>query len=177
MSAVISTVKLNNIRISWKKTSDVRFCRTLLNLNSSNSYWNRPQQRQYSFQNTIDSLVRTQTGIFKSLSESPPVEYTQKFLLYVHDSTGLPWWATIVCTTVCMRTALMLPVAVYQYYILAKLENLKLEMPAIVEEMKKEMAIAIKMYKWDERTAKITFNRSVSLWSISVYLFHLFIYR
>lgn len=123
---------------------------------------NSPQNRHFSVQSSIESLAKTQTGIFKTLSESTPVEYMQKFLIAFHDTSGLPWWATIICTAVLLRTTVTLPLAVYQYYILAKLENLRLEMPAIVEELKKETAMAIKLYNWDEKMARITFNRSVS---------------
>lgn len=120
------------------------------------------QKRNFSFQNTVESIAKTQTGIFKSLSESTPVEYIQKFLLSFHDTSGLPWWATIVCTTILLRSCVTLPLAVYQNYILAKLENLKLEMPEIAKELRKETAVAIKLYKWDEKKAKLVYNRSVS---------------
>lgn len=119
------------------------------------------QQREFSIQETVESLVKTQTGIFKFLSESTIVGYSQNFLLYLHENSGLPWWATIITSTILLRTTITLPVAIYQQYILAKLENIKLEMPNIAKEVKKEIAIAIKMYNWDERTARVTFNRSV----------------
>lgn len=128
---------------------------TLIKSNSS-------QRRDFSLQSTIDSIAKTQTGVFKTISESTPVEYLQKLLLTLHDTTGLPWWASIVCTTVLLRTCVTLPLAIYQQYILAKLENLKLEMPDIVKELKRETAMAVKMYNWDERMARITYNRSVS---------------
>lgn len=118
-------------------------------------------KRLFSVKSSLESVASTQSGIFRTLSESTPVEYVQKFLLYVHDTTGLPWWASIVCSTIFLRSTITLPLAVHQAYILAKLENIKLEMPKIVEELKKETALAIRLYKWDERTAKITYNRSV----------------
>ncbi|CAH0547624.1 unnamed protein product [Brassicogethes aeneus] len=118
-------------------------------------------KRHFSLQSTVESVVRTQSGIFKAISESAPVECIQKSLVTIHDTSGLPWWATIVCTTILFRTSVTLPLAIYQNYIMAKLENLKLEMPLIVEELKRETAMAIKMYKWDEKMAKITYNRSI----------------
>lgn len=161
MCTIFSNNQLGHIiRISRRGFSNFRYYKPLLLINSSDLLSNKCH-RQFSVQTTVESLVKTQSGLFKWLSESTPVEYAQNFLLSVHDSTGLPWWGSIICTTVLLRTTVTLPLAVYQYYILAKLENIKLEMPAIAEEMKKEMAIAIKMYKWDERTAKLTYNRSV----------------
>lgn len=161
MCTIFSNYKLGHIvRISRNNLSYFKHYRPLLIINSSNHLSNN-YQRQFSIQNTVESLVQSQTGFFKWLSESTLVEYTQNFVLSVHDITGLPWWATIICTTVLLRTTVTLPLAVYQYYILAKLENIKLEMPEIAKEMKKEMAVAIKMYKWDEKMAKLTYSRSV----------------
>ncbi|CAG9864458.1 unnamed protein product [Phyllotreta striolata] len=121
----------------------------------------RIQKRTFSLQNTIESIAKTQTGIFKSISESTPVEYCQNVLVTVHDYSGLPWWATIICTTVLARGFVTLPLAIYQNYILAKLENLKLEMPAIANELRKETSMAVKLYKWDEKQARAVFNRSI----------------
>lgn len=136
-----------------------RHKRSLLFINSS--LLSENYQRQFSFHTSVESLLKTQTGIFKWLSECTLVEYSQNFLLSVHEYSGLPWWASIICTTILLRTTVTLPLAVYQHYILAKLEKIKLELPIIAEEMKKEMAVAIRLYNWDEKTAKITYNRSV----------------
>ncbi|RZC35292.1 60KD IMP domain containing protein [Asbolus verrucosus] len=121
----------------------------------------RGQQRHFSLQSTVDSVTKTQTGIFRALSESTPVEYCQKFLLTIHDTTGLPWWASIVCTTVLLRGCVTVPLAIYQNYILARLEHIKLEMDDIAKELKKETAVAVKIYNWDERTARIMYKLSI----------------
>lgn len=146
------------------------------NNNNSCSQCASLQIRHFSLQSTIESIIKTQVGFFKSLSESTPVEYFQKFLLTVHDSTGLPWWATIVCTTVALRTCITLPLSIYQNYILAKYENLHLEMPDIVKELKYETAIAVKMFNWDERTARMHYNRSVSCNNFLNYCLCLFLF-
>ncbi|PNF30632.1 Mitochondrial inner membrane protein COX18 [Cryptotermes secundus] len=100
--------------------------------------------------------------VFLWLSESPPVAYAQDFLLFIHNSSGLPWWTTIILTTVFLRTAVTLPLAFYQNYILAKVENLHLlEMPEIVKELKKETAIAMKQFNWTENQARRMYNRSL----------------
>lgn len=149
------------------KRERYRLCSFILNRPNSNSriinqfYVNSSEKRHFSLQSTIDSISRTQTGIFKTLSESTPVEYCQKFLLHIHDTTGLPWWATIICTTIMMRGCVTVPLAIYQNYIMAKLEFVKLEMDSIAKELTKETSIAVKMYNWDEKTARITFKRSV----------------
>lgn len=63
--------------------------------------------RQFSYQETV-------AGIWKSISDSKPVAYLQDGLVFLHDTTGLPWWATIVVSTVLLRTIITLPFAVYQ---------------------------------------------------------------
>lgn len=61
------------------------------------------QRRNFSFQTSVQSFAASQSGIFKTISESTPVEYCQKFLLCVHDFTGLPWWASIILSTFLIR--------------------------------------------------------------------------
>ncbi|KAJ9578456.1 hypothetical protein L9F63_005326 [Diploptera punctata] len=70
--------------------------------------------------------------------------------------------ATIILTTVFVRSVITLPLAVYQNYILAKVENLQLvEMPEIVKELKRETAIAMKQFNWTEKEARMIYNRSL----------------
>lgn len=102
------------------------------------------------------------TRVFLWMSESTPVSYAQEFLLFIHSSSGLPWWTTVILTTVFVRTVVTLPLAIYQNYILAKVENLQLvEMPEIIKELKRETAAAIKKFNWTEKEARIVYNRSV----------------
>lgn len=49
-----------------------------------------------------------------------------------------------------------------QHTIYAKLENLKPEMQTVLKELKKETDRAVVMYRWDAKTAKSAFHRSVS---------------
>jgi membrane protein insertase Oxa1/YidC/SpoIIIJ len=61
-----------------------------------------------------EETIGVWTRVFMWLSESAPVGYAEDFLLFVHNSTGIPWWTTIVLTTVFLRTVVTLPLAVYQ---------------------------------------------------------------
>lgn len=136
----------------------------LLKTNNNKSDYNvHKGARPFSLQSSIQSLIQTQTGIFKSMSESAPVDFFKTCLVTLHDTSGMPWWATIICTTVALRTIITLPLAIYQNYILAKFENLHLEMPDIIKELKKETGIAIKMFNWDERTAKLHYKHAVCI--------------
>lgn len=97
----------------------------------------------------------------QSVSASPPVLAVQEGLVTLHDVTGLPWWATILVSTVAARGLITLPLGLYQNYILAKFENLRPEMDAVVVDIKKEMGAAVRKYQWDEKRAKRVFTKAV----------------
>lgn len=110
---------------------------------------------------STEGFLKWQEQTYQSISNSTPVHFIQDGLLYVHDITGLPWWATIVATTIVIRTGMTLPLTVYQNYILAKVENISLELKDMVNELKKETAIAKKAYNLTDKQATILFKRSL----------------
>lgn len=59
-------------------------------------------------------------GWYEALAASAPVHGAEELLLAAHGVTGLPWWGSILFTTVALRGAVTLPLAAYQHYILAK---------------------------------------------------------
>lgn len=133
------------------------------NVNITSYNVQHTNSRNLNVQATIENIVKTQTGIFKGISESIPVSYCQDFIVKVHAITGLPWWASIIFTTIVLRSSITLPLAIYQNYILAKVNNLSTEINHIVKELKKETTIAMKNYNWTEKYARAVYNRSVSL--------------
>lgn len=106
------------------------------------------------------NYVASVQGVWKSMSESTPVHYMQEGLINVHDLTGLPWWATIILSTFALRTLITLPLTVYQYKIMGRLEKIGQEFPAILAELKKETGYAIKKFNWTEQQAKVMFAHS-----------------
>jgi membrane protein insertase Oxa1/YidC/SpoIIIJ len=100
-------------------------------------------------------------SFWASVSASAPVTYLQDLTLQLHDSTGLPWWGTIVVSTILLRGIFTFPLAIFQAKILAKVENITTEMPAIVKELKIETARAIKKFEWSEAQARVMYNRSL----------------
>lgn len=117
--------------------------------------------RKKLYRNTSRFQHTEQNDFFKYLSDSTPVETAQNYLVTFHDISGLPWWGSIILSTIMIRTLITLPLAVYQHYIMAKLQNLRLEMPAIVEELKMETAVAMKRFHWTEEQAKLMFKHSL----------------
>lgn len=62
---------------------------------------------------------------YEALATSAPVQGTEQMLLCAHTVTGLPWWGSILLTTVALRGAVTLPLAAYQHYILAKVRGVE----------------------------------------------------
>ena len=112
---------------------------------------NHHQQRRQFTQN-----------FWASVSSSTPVTFIQESLTQFHDFSGMPWWATIMVSTVLVRGVVTLPLGFYQSKILAKVEKLGEEMPAIVKELKGETAYAIKKFGWNEKQAKTMYMRSLN---------------
>uniref|UniRef100_A0A1I8QCZ7 Membrane insertase YidC/Oxa/ALB C-terminal domain-containing protein n=1 Tax=Stomoxys calcitrans TaxID=35570 RepID=A0A1I8QCZ7_STOCA len=100
-------------------------------------------------------------SVYQSLSTSTPVHYMQQGLIEIHDFTGLPWWLSIVASTFLFRSLVTLPLTIYQHKITARIEKISLEMPAIVEELKREAAVAMKKFKWTEKQTKLVYQRSI----------------
>lgn len=73
----------------------------------------------------------------------------------------MPWWSTIIVSTVLLRGIITFPLAIYQSRIMAKVEKLTEEMPALVAELKGEAAFAMKKYGWTEKQTRIMYNRSL----------------
>lgn len=129
---------------SWTRTSFNNKQSTIYLTNKRNFSWN---------QTVID--------FWQTMSNSTPVAYIQQGLIEIHDITGIPWWSSIVLSTIIFRSVITLPLTIYQNKITARIENLTLEMPAIVAELKKETAMAVRQYKWSEKQARIIYNRSL----------------
>ncbi|XP_023108826.1 cytochrome c oxidase assembly protein COX18, mitochondrial isoform X3 [Felis catus] len=98
---------------------------------------------------------------YEALATSAPVQGAEEVLLGVHTATGLPWWACIGLTTVALRGAVTLPLAAYQHYILAKVENLQPEIKNIARHLNQEIAIRANQLKWSKRAARLTYLKNM----------------
>lgn len=66
------------------------------------------------------TVTTDRPGWYESIAESTPVCLTEQLLVSTQQITGLPWWVSIVCTTLALRTAVTLPLGIYQTIIIAK---------------------------------------------------------
>ncbi|KAM3965274.1 cytochrome c oxidase assembly protein COX18, mitochondrial [Aphomia sociella] len=110
---------------------------------------------------SLEGFVEWQQQTYTSISNSYVVQLMENGLLYFHDTSGLSWWATVVTSTILIRGLMTLPLAVYQNNILAKVENISLELKDLVDELKKETAIAKKAYNLTDKQAIILYKRSL----------------
>ncbi|XP_007193643.2 cytochrome c oxidase assembly protein COX18, mitochondrial isoform X1 [Balaenoptera acutorostrata] len=100
-------------------------------------------------------------GWYESLATSAPVQGAEDVLLFAHTASGLPWWGSILLTTVALRGAVTLPLAAYQHYILAKVENLQPEIKNIARHLNQEVAVRANQLGWSKRAARLTYLKTV----------------
>lgn len=84
------------------------------------------------------TLAEGETFASLGLGGYSPVGLLQSSMELVHNATGLPWWGTIVISTLCIR-ALFLPINILMQRNTVKLHNVNPE----VEKFKKKQQIYI----------------------------------
>ncbi|XP_077999455.1 cytochrome c oxidase assembly protein COX18, mitochondrial-like isoform X2 [Glandiceps talaboti] len=86
--------------------------------------------------------------------DSPPIWFAQQVLETGHDFTHLPWWGSIVMTTVVLRAGITLPLAVYQNYIMAKVELLQPQIKGFAVKLKQYLKDKGAKENWHENRVK-----------------------
>ncbi|KAE8630938.1 hypothetical protein XENTR_v10001022 [Xenopus tropicalis] len=100
-------------------------------------------------------------GWYESLADTAPVNLAESLLISLHETSGMPWWANIVCATVALRTTVTLPLSVYQMYILAKVENLQPEIDALAKQLRYEVSVYGKQHGWTDKVARFQFRKNL----------------
>ncbi|CAG8452543.1 12544_t:CDS:2 [Ambispora gerdemannii] len=80
----------------------------------------------------------------------------QSIFEFVRDSTNLPWWATIILVTICLRTAFTLPIAIYQQQRIARII-------AIQPVLKLQQEILKRKVLYESRTQKLPYEKYETL--------------
>ncbi|XP_064423662.1 cytochrome c oxidase assembly protein COX18, mitochondrial [Latimeria chalumnae] len=107
------------------------------------------------------SVSTGRPGWYESLADSTPIHLTEDMLMAMQQVTGLPWWANIICTTVALRAAITLPLAAYQTYIIAKVENLQPEIGDLAKRLRYEVSVRAKQRGWSEKVARFHFKKNL----------------
>ncbi|XP_017561754.1 cytochrome c oxidase assembly protein COX18, mitochondrial [Pygocentrus nattereri] len=100
-------------------------------------------------------------GWYESIADSGPVHLMEQLLVFGQQTTGLPWWASIICTTLALRTAVTLPLAVYQTIIIAKVEALQKEIAELARQLSYEISVKAREKGWSEKTCRYHFKKNL----------------
>ncbi|CDQ62342.1 unnamed protein product [Oncorhynchus mykiss] len=120
-----------------------------------------PLKSTICFQPCRPASTTSGTGWYESLADSTPVHLTEQLLISVHQTTGLPWWASIVCTTVALRTVVTLPLGAYQAVIIAKVEALQVEIAELAKRLRYEISVRAKEKGWTEKHCRYQFKKNL----------------
>lgn len=101
--------------------------------------------------NTNEIIDFSYPSIADSLPENLPtndvnsiISFNQSILEFIHNSTVLPWGATILISTILLRTFLTLPIAIIQQKNGAKILSLQPQIMEIFERLKHEVVREVK---------------------------------
>ncbi|KAG8593265.1 hypothetical protein GDO81_000774 [Engystomops pustulosus] len=126
---------------------------------------NFPKHRTFASAASLSAAsmgqVNTDYGIFAKMADSAPVHLAEKVLMSIQEVTGLPWWLNIMCTTIALRTAVTLPLSVYQMHVLGKVEKLQPEIQNLAKELRYEVAVYGKQHGWSDKVAKFHFHKNM----------------
>jgi len=107
--------------------------------------------------------MSTVESLYSKLISLPAVHYVEDTLASVHDTMGLPWWATIMLSTGLMRLLLTLPAHITQQKVMAKRY-------VMTEELNKELLPALEkasnrhvvLNRWSKKKATDNYRRVAS---------------
>lgn len=117
----------------------------------------------------------------QAISQTPEFIQTmlaanQQFIETFHGA-GLPWWASIVTATICLRSALTLPIAVYQQRAIGRMLAAAPIVQSWGETLKNQLAREGKIKGWEYERYNLELQKQV-MWHVSLkkktYCFALF---
>ena len=105
------------------------------------------------------SLSTFETAYLKIVS-LPAVHQIEDTLASIHDSTGLPWWGSILLSTSLFRLLLTLPAHVTQQKVMAKRVVMSEEMKTeILPALQRATNMHVAQSKWSKEKATLHFRR------------------
>ncbi|XP_066576562.1 cytochrome c oxidase assembly protein COX18, mitochondrial isoform X2 [Amia ocellicauda] len=107
------------------------------------------------------SVATDSPGWYESIVDSAPIHMTEELLVAVQQATGLPWWASVVCTTVALRTVITLPLGAYQMAVIAKIEALQSEIAELAKRLRYEVSVRAKQVGWSEKNARFHYRKNL----------------
>ena len=123
------SLKINGFSTAVFKTVSPRCPRSLCSVNDFMFY-----------KKTKSSLYTTRPLITRGLFYDV-ISTTESLLKNVHVNSGLPWWVIISGTTLLLRSALTVPLAIYQQKVVALIELLKPLISEYAEAIKHNIVV------------------------------------
>ena len=96
----------------------------------------------------------------------PPIKCAYTVLDTIHNSTGLPWWATIMATTFFLRTFITLPIFML---VMSNTSKWMLLQPLVIKlskEMREEAYKAQRQYGWTKKVTETKYKQNVCFFAI-----------
>ena len=139
-----------------------RYASSIHCINHHNSYKKRLLQGDLRHQHFSIShrgvATEPSAGELEHVVAAEPVQLAQTVFEQCHTLTGLPWWGTIIATTLCLRLALTLPLAIYSKHISAKVERIQ---PELIQLAQKEFVRRYKNQALSEKWSKERITKTV----------------
>ncbi|XP_035280733.1 cytochrome c oxidase assembly protein COX18, mitochondrial isoform X1 [Anguilla anguilla] len=107
------------------------------------------------------ALSSNRPGWYESMADSTPVHLTEQLLVTMQQTTGLPWWASIIGTTLALRTVITLPLGAYQMVIIGKVEALQAEIAELAKRLRYEVSVRGKQLDWSEKVCRYQFKKNL----------------
>ncbi|CAL8357806.1 unnamed protein product [Merluccius merluccius] len=101
------------------------------------------------------------SGLYGSVADSSLVHLTEQLLVSTQGATGLPWWASIMCTTLALRTVVTLPLGAYQMVVIGKVEALQSEIAELAKRLRYEVSVRAQERGWQERHCRYQFKKNL----------------
>lgn len=126
----------------------------------------RPRQPLSAATYITHRHASTDTGLPEhSASQTPEVinallAANQHFVETFHGA-GLPWWASIVTSTVCLRSALTLPIAIYQQRAVGRMIAVAPIVQSWGETLKNQLAREGKAKGWEYERYDLELQKQV----------------
>ena len=117
--------------------------------------------RQYSWQEFITSSNNFLIRYFGE--DAVPIQALMRLMEWIRDSTGLPWWGTILLTTFALKTVLTLPMSIFATRNAVYLARLNPILEEKIKRSRMEVEYMGEMAKLLEIQKKHLFIRNVSV--------------
>uniref|UniRef100_A0A665TWN9 Cytochrome c oxidase assembly protein COX18, mitochondrial n=1 Tax=Echeneis naucrates TaxID=173247 RepID=A0A665TWN9_ECHNA len=98
---------------------------------------------------------------YGSLADSAPVHLCEHFLVSVQQLSGVPWWMSIVATTLTIRTFITFPLAAYQLVVISKVEVLQVEIAELAKRLRYDVSVRGKESGWTDKQRRFYFQKNL----------------